>query len=308
MYLERRILGYLEGEQTFQFHACTGWTTLKQCVQQLGDTHPYTCLCPDLSGGVDPDDAFSSIPYEKGFAFLAYLEVLVDGPEAFISFFKSYVERFAQQPVTSKDFKSFFIEYFSREGNQCKCLESIDWETWLYKPGMPPVINEYDQTLAQAAYDLASKWYEIDRQGVTTQGNVRGVGGPEGISGWSASQVEAFLGRLGELTAAEPLHPETTQAIAKTYPLLDESRNAEIRCAWYQLRLKAGDRRVLPNVEAFLSEQGRMKFLRPLYRALYGAETRLLGAKEAALKLFASCKHKYHPIAAKMCAVDLNLA
>jgi hypothetical protein len=30
---------------------------------------------PDLSGGTDPDDAFSSIPYEKGFYFLYYLQV-----------------------------------------------------------------------------------------------------------------------------------------------------------------------------------------------------------------------------------------
>lgn len=30
---------------------------------------------PDLSGGEDPDDAFSRVPYEKGFYFLYYLQV-----------------------------------------------------------------------------------------------------------------------------------------------------------------------------------------------------------------------------------------
>lgn len=39
----------------------------------------FTKLVPDLSG-VDPDDAFSSIPYEKGFALLYYLETLLGGP------------------------------------------------------------------------------------------------------------------------------------------------------------------------------------------------------------------------------------
>lgn len=34
---------------------------------------------PNLKG-VDPDDAFSSVPYEKGFALLYYLECLVGGP------------------------------------------------------------------------------------------------------------------------------------------------------------------------------------------------------------------------------------
>ncbi len=42
---------------------------------QLGADSPFTALVPDLSGGVDPDDAFSSIPYEKGFYFLYYLQV-----------------------------------------------------------------------------------------------------------------------------------------------------------------------------------------------------------------------------------------
>jgi hypothetical protein len=32
---------------------------------------------PDLSSGEDPDDAFSRIPYEKGFYFLYYLQVLL---------------------------------------------------------------------------------------------------------------------------------------------------------------------------------------------------------------------------------------
>lgn len=34
----------------------------------------YFFLCA-AAGGVDPDDAFSSIPYERGFAFIHYLQV-----------------------------------------------------------------------------------------------------------------------------------------------------------------------------------------------------------------------------------------
>lgn len=35
-------------------------------VQSFGKDHPYTRLVPDLSGGDDPDDAFSRIPYGEG--------------------------------------------------------------------------------------------------------------------------------------------------------------------------------------------------------------------------------------------------
>lgn len=34
-------------------------------IARYGPEHPFTALVPDLSGGVDPDDAFSKIPYEK---------------------------------------------------------------------------------------------------------------------------------------------------------------------------------------------------------------------------------------------------
>ena len=39
---------------------------------------PYTHLVPDLKG-VDPDDAFSRVPYEKGSNLLMYLEQKLGG-------------------------------------------------------------------------------------------------------------------------------------------------------------------------------------------------------------------------------------
>lgn len=45
----------------------------------MGASDPMTCLVPDLTG-IDPDDSFSIVPYEKGQAFLWYLEELVGGP------------------------------------------------------------------------------------------------------------------------------------------------------------------------------------------------------------------------------------
>ena len=48
-------------------------------VDTIGPTNQLTCLIPDLTG-VDPDDAFSTVPYEKGQTLLWYLESLVGGP------------------------------------------------------------------------------------------------------------------------------------------------------------------------------------------------------------------------------------
>lgn len=48
-------------------------------IKTLGDTNPVTNLVPDLSD-IDLDAAYSSVPYEKGFALLFHLEQLLGGP------------------------------------------------------------------------------------------------------------------------------------------------------------------------------------------------------------------------------------
>lgn len=48
-------------------------------VNTFGANHPVTNLVPSLED-VDPDEAFSSVPYEKGFALLYHLEELMGGP------------------------------------------------------------------------------------------------------------------------------------------------------------------------------------------------------------------------------------
>ena len=59
------------------------------CIQvdrftQNNEGH-LTALRPTLTQ-VHPDDAFSTVPYEKGSAFLFYLETLLGGPGEWVSF------------------------------------------------------------------------------------------------------------------------------------------------------------------------------------------------------------------------------
>lgn len=48
-------------------------------IQTRGATDPLTRLVPDLRD-VDPDDAFSTVPYEKGHTLLWHLEEILGGP------------------------------------------------------------------------------------------------------------------------------------------------------------------------------------------------------------------------------------
>lgn len=72
------------GEAYRHFSAIIGWKALSDSVDHFGHDHEFTRLITDLKGK-DPDDAFSSIPYEKGFNFLFHLENLV-GKQKFDQF------------------------------------------------------------------------------------------------------------------------------------------------------------------------------------------------------------------------------
>lgn len=45
-------------------------------MKKFGPVSTYTSLHPDTEGH-NPDDAFSSVPYDKGFQFLAWLESIM---------------------------------------------------------------------------------------------------------------------------------------------------------------------------------------------------------------------------------------
>jgi leukotriene-A4 hydrolase len=64
------------GEAHRHFSAIIGWDGLTDAVKEFGEENEFTKLVVDLKGK-DPDDAFSKVPYEKGFIFLFYLENLL---------------------------------------------------------------------------------------------------------------------------------------------------------------------------------------------------------------------------------------
>ncbi|KAG2497173.1 hypothetical protein HYH03_004762 [Edaphochlamys debaryana] len=297
VFLERKIVGRLRGPAAFQFAAAQGAIALEAEVERLGAQHPYTCLVPDLTGGIDPDDVFSRIPYEKGFYFLYYLQELIGGPPAFDPFLAAYIAAHRHATLTSDQFRSYFLDYFK----DVPAVSAIDWDTWFHAPGMPPVTNTYDTSLATQAYDLALRWHTCDVMGIGSEGPA-GASAAD-VAGWSSEQMVAFLDKLGQYRAPQPMNKRVTQLLAKLYGIYD-TKNAEIRFAFFKLAIPAEDDQALPAAVSMLRTQGRMKFLRPLYRALYKSKT----GRQLALDTFAEVGPSYHPIARKMVAADLGLS
>ena len=79
--------------------------------QEFGYDSPCTHLVIKYNGDVDPDDTFSSIPYEKGFSLLWYLERIF-GVDKFEAFLKGFLEFFDFHVLTSYDsiHPTFFVQ------------------------------------------------------------------------------------------------------------------------------------------------------------------------------------------------------
>ncbi|KAF5019154.1 hypothetical protein F66182_8859 [Fusarium sp. NRRL 66182] len=285
MYLERRIQAAIHGEAEFDFSAIIGWSALEDAVELFGKDHEYTKLIIKHEG-VDPEDVYSTVAYEKGFHFLYYLERLV-GREYFDKFIPFYFTKWSGKSLDSFEFKQTFLDFFSNLGNDeiSKKISEIDWDDKFYTPGLPPK-PDFDTTLANQCYDLANKWK-----------NTNFEPSAKDIENFTANQKLVFL---AEVQQSASLSADRAQLMGKTYDFLS-SKNVEILAAYYQIALKAEDSAIYQDVAALLGRVGRMKFVRPLFRGLNKVDRQL------ALDTFEKNKDFYHPICKGMVEKDLGL-
>ncbi|KAL4889116.1 leukotriene A-4 hydrolase [Aspergillus ambiguus] len=284
-YLERRILASVHGEAYRHFSAIIGWKALSDSVDHFGHDHEFTKLITDLKGK-DPDDAFSSIPYEKGFNFLFHLETLV-GKQKFDRFIPHYFTKFKGKSVDSYEFKTTVLDFFQSDAEASKLLNELDWDTWFYAPGLPPK-PKFDTSLVDVVYDLAKKWKSIPESSFKPQ--------PSDIKDLTGNQIVVFLEQV--LLFERPLAPELSKLMGEVYGLA-KSANIEVANLYFQVGLKAGDESVLEPTADLLGKIGRMKFVRPLYRNLQKVNRPL------AIETFEKNKDFYHPICRAMVEKDL---
>lgn len=98
-------------------------------------------------------------------------------------------------------------------------LNSVDWDTWFHKPGMPLVIPDYDKTLTTACTELAKRWIQWDDS--TASPFVK-----SDIENLSPGQKVTFLTNLYKSSTVLSL--DKIQLMTSTYQL-DLVKNSEIR-------------------------------------------------------------------------------
>jgi len=289
-YFERRVGAEIYGESSLHLATLEGYKDLENYVNMMGKEHPYTVLVTDLEG-IDPDDTFSTLYYEKGYLLCLYLQELL-GLDFMLFFFKEYVKQFRLKAITTTDFcdllKAKVQEKFPADG--LDKLKNVDWDGWFNKPGVAPQLPKFDHTEYNTIKELATKYYDnID--------NLESLSSHHELSAgnWHTTKILIFFDILGEKITAEgkKLSESSLDWLDKQHNF--SNRNAEISCKWFQLCITQGYTKVDGKIEGFLTTIGRMKFVKPLFRALIGA-----GRNDFAKTIYEKNKASKHSLETKL--------
>jgi len=270
VWAERRLLEALHGEEAAVLGWAIGENALQESLARFGASSPLTCLRMSLAG-TDPDDAFSSVPYEKGARFVHLLERTA-GRSRFDGFMRDYIARFRFTSITTEEFLAFLEERLPGLAAKVGARE------WLYEPGLPSNAPIFRSPRTQALVELAHGF----------AGGARPTSAD--AASWSPAETLVYLQNL-------PRALERDDCAWLDHALALGGRgNYEILVEWLTLAAGSDYEPAFPRLREVLADVGRMKYLRPLYGAL-GRSPR---TRALAREVFAAAAPRYHVLSRRV--------
>jgi leukotriene-A4 hydrolase len=279
VFLERKIDSILYGVESSKVAAKVGNSSMYFSIMDFGPSNNYTSLHPDLNGN-HPDTSISSIPYEKGFQFLYYLESLV-GETSFQTFLKAYMAKFLKKSIVVDDFKELFVSHVKKEFARKQAEEilgKVDWQTWIYGTGMPPVRVDLDTEVYDVAVELAMKYVNENPD-------------PEDVEKYKAFDI--LLKKIVLVQFLTNFDQMTLEKVAKIDEDLkfSEEPNVQLQAPWQQLAIRTGfEPSPFETADKLVGSLGRYALIVPVYTAMEAADL------EKAKEIYAKHKAFYHPI------------
>ena len=267
-YIEARIGEALFGVEHARMAEALSWADIQTAL---------TTVSPDGQrlhwvGEVDPNDNSSAITYDKGALFLRTIEGVI-GRARLDGYLRSYFDRYAFQPMTTQQFLADFRQHVVRGDAALEARLMLD--QWAYEPGIP----------ANAVAPVASGFDDIP-------GYIEHFvsGGPPAAAPWetwNTMQRQRYL-----QTLPRTLPRERLDALQSAFAL-NTIGNMEVRFDWLALAIPNGYTPAEAAIERFLTEQGRGKFVRPLYRAMMQQGE---WGQGLARRIYANARATYHPL------------
>jgi len=270
-YLESRIMNAMYGEGREMMERVLGLKTLREDLATRNPKDQWLAI--DLRDR-DPEEAFSSVPSEKGRLFLTYLDAKF-GRERFDAFVRGYIDRFSSKSVTSEQFVNYLQENLLDRFPGIVTRDQV--MAWTFGPGIPPdaVLPSWNAFAAVDAARAAWAGGKIAAKKFDSRA-------------WVAQQWVYFLDDMpAELTTAQVAELDQTFGFAR-------SANAEVVQRWLLLAIRQQYQPGFVRLEEYLRTIGRRKLIAPLYREMMKTPA---GATQAR-RVYALARPHYHPSAA----------
>lgn len=265
-YIEGRISEALYGADRAAMAYSLAWAEIQDALARLpaNGTRLHK---------IDDSNSNSAIHYDKGALFLRTIEGVI-GRARMDAYLRSYFDRHAFQPMTTARFLADFRAHVVR--GDVRLEQRLMLDAWAYEPGLPSNAVEPHA----AAFDRVAQ--------AVAGFDAGGAAGAVPWSSWGTLERQRFLQTLPRQLPPARLD-DLEQALR-----LNEVTNGEVLCDWLKLAIRNDYEACSPALEAFLTRQGRLKYLVPLYRALMAQGP---WGRELARRVYAVARATYHPVA-----------
>ena len=285
MFLQRKIIKETRDEDLAKLDMMIAYKDLIDDIYKFGESKSFSATIPNLIGR-HPDDAFSKIPYEKGFNFLYYIEKIINEnakKDLFRSILKNYFNKYRFMSVSTNDFKEHLFKEIYNNFNESlakKIIDDIKWDEWLYKPGIPDIKNDFSNKYSIEVEKYVRLFFEekLDDSFI------------EIFKKWYSTVKIYFLTNILSDNRVANLSDYNFDFLSKKLNL-SKGYNAEINFRFFLIMLTSRREDNIDGLIEFLGLYGRTSYLRPLYIQFYILD------KLKAVETFNKYKSFYHPIA-----------
>lgn len=267
-YAEQRITEILEGKDAVDLNLVYDEKRTLEIIEQVGSDSHLTRL--KLTGEErNPDTMAMQLAYTKGSFFIREIEFAV-GRERFDPFIQKYMKNFQFQSLTTEGFLEFLNQHLP------DVFDKVNVHDWIYKPGMPESWHKPQSGLFEDVEKALADF---------AQGKLPAK---EQVKDWHRYQILSFLQGL-----PQQILLEQCKQLEDVFEL--EKRNDDHFFAYfYAICIQSGYQEVMPRVEKFFEEIGRLLYLFPVARALVATDW----SREQAIALFARVRDSQHPVTA----------
>lgn len=160
-------------------------------------------------------------------------------------------------------------------------MAAINWDQWVNQPGMPPQTFDFTTASMNKSIVLADQYIQL-------------------LGKKTPSKAFSYLSFPSNVRVVfvERLYEQRSRLSKNIIKRIDDdlnitnSSNPEVCSRWFKLGIRLSYRPAMKKAQQFVSSQGRLKYIIPIYQTLLDNKQR-----SVAINWFESNKKFYHPIA-----------